>query len=420
MLDKLRNILHLSSGSAINVSTDSRNCQPGSVFFALRGDTFDGNQYAGKALENGAALAVVDNPDVVNDDRYLLVDDVLKALQSTASEYRDEFDIPVIGITGTNGKTTTKELIAACLSKKYSVHYTHGNLNNHIGVPLTLLSMPRQTQIAVIEMGASHPGDIQELVAIAHPTCGIITNVGRAHLQGFGSFEGVVKTKCELYDYIREHNGLVFVNSDNKILGDKSLGMHIVHYSAMGLAGDNHGLMRIRLFERDIDTHLVGLYNAENVAAASAIAQHFSVSADAITEAIEHYVPTNNRSQRTITDRNTLIVDAYNANPTSMEAAIDNFNNINAENKMLILGQMGELGAYQYEAHRHIVDKIRGAGYEHVLLVGENFRAVADEYPVFGSTEELMAYLKDNPISNHTILIKGSHSNRLDTIVPLL
>ncbi len=431
MLHQIRHKLHLEPGSAITVSTDSRNCQKGCVFFALKGDNFDGNQYAAAALANGAALAVVDDPSAaIDDSSYLLVDDTLKALQQTAAQYRDEFDIPVVGITGTNGKTTTKELIAACLAQKFRIHYTQGNLNNHIGVPLTLLAMPCDTQIAIIEMGASHPGDINELVDIAHPTCGLITNVGKAHLQGFGSFDGVIKTKCELYDYLRAHDGFIFVNSANDILlkesekrGLKRLEYAIgneAHTHAEITGHDNSCMLALSINNTKIQTNLIGQYNAENVLAAIAVATHFGVSIGQCKAAIENYHPTNNRSQLLKTANNTLIVDAYNANPTSMEAALRNFKAIKPDKPMLIIGQMGELGEYQKEAHQHIINIIRQLGFNDVMLVGDNFRETDSGFTIFSTTAQLMQCLKDQPVHGKTILIKGSHSNRLDTITTLL
>lgn len=435
MLSKIREILNLPKGRRLTVSTDSRNCPQGCVFFALKGENFDGNLYAAKALENGAALAVVDKPEVAVDGCYLLVDDVLRCLQATAAEYRDEFQIPVIGITGSNGKTTTKELISACLGKKFRVHYTQGNLNNSIGVPLTVLSMPEDTEIAVIEMGASHPGDIKELVAVSHPTHGIITNVGRAHMLGFGSFEGVIKTKGELYDYLREHNGRIFINSGNEYLTGIAGNLPCTTYAVdapaavTGHVVSCEPFLKISIFDRQgqsehkgitVETKLVGAYNAENVLAATAIATYFGVDISLCAEAITNYTPTNNRSQMIRTSRNTLIVDAYNANPTSMEVSVSNFNAIKAEHKMLILGQMGELGIYQNEAHRKLIDTVIAAGYKDVLLVGANFKAVNAEFPVFDTTEQLAGHLKNHPVQGYTILIKGSHSNRLDTITELL
>ena len=431
MLEEIRHRLNLPSGSALTVSTDSRQCPNGCVFFALKGENFDGNRYAASAIENGAALAIVSDPEAVSGNRCMLVSDTLKALQQTAAEYRREFDIPIIAITGTNGKTTTKELIAACLTQRLKVHYTHGNLNNQIGVPLTLLAMPRNTEIAVIETGASHPGDITELVNIAQPTCGLITNVGRAHLQGFGSFEGVIKTKCELYDYLASHNGFAFLNAGNSILTREAekRTLKTIAYSVDGTAcvnaqvidSNQPGMLAVRVNGKtDIHTNLIGDYNAENVLAAITVATHYGVSLEQCRTAIENYRPTNNRSQLLRTAHNTLIVDAYNANPTSMEAALKNISSMKPNNPMLILGQMGELGDYQREAHQHIIDIIRQLGFTDVLLVGNNFRDTDSRFPLFDTTESLAEYLKQNPPSGKTVLIKGSHSNRLDTITALL
>jgi len=319
------------------VTTDSRNCPAGSLFIALKGDNFNGNHFAKQALDLGSSFAVVDEPDAVTDPRILLVDDCLKTLQGLAAHHRRQCDIPVIGITGTNGKTTTKELMASVLSKKYNLLYTQGNLNNHIGVPLTLLRLNAEHEIAVIEMGANHPGEIKELVEIADPDFGLITNVGKAHLEGFGSFEGVIRTKGELYDYIRIKGGKIFINMENPYLRTIAKGIDEIKYATKAgypLWGETIScspFLKLRWFS-DYDSHpheaqtkLIGSYNLENALAAVCVGMQFGVPSDEIVLALQEYVPSNNRSQLKQTEQNTLIIDAYNANPTSMSAAIQNF-----------------------------------------------------------------------------------------------
>jgi UDP-N-acetylmuramoyl-tripeptide--D-alanyl-D-alanine ligase len=415
------------------VTTDSRNCPPGAMFFALRGDNFDGNRFAAGALRNGCSCAVVDDPACVADERYLLVDDVLTALQQLASYHRLQFDIPVIGITGTNGKTTTKELIAAVLGRKFVTHFTQGNFNNHIGVPLTLLRLNASHQMAVIEMGANHPGEIKDLTAIARPGFGIITNVGKAHLEGFGSFEGVIRTKSELYDFERANGGAVFVNLDNEILSERSAGITRYGY---GLQSDD-GLVRGEIsgcspFLQlkwwpagsdewfDTTTNLIGEYNAENVLAAICIGLHFGVKPALINEALVSYVPSNNRSQFKKTDRNELIIDAYNANPTSMMASITNFRHVEADKKAVIIGDMFELGEQSEEEHRKIVALLRECAFDKVLLVGNRFGEIPSDFMKFTDTQSLAGYLADEPLAGYTILVKGSHGMRLDRCVDLL
>ena len=317
------------------VTTDSRNCPFGSIFFALKGENFDGNQYASKALDSGCAYAVIDNPDYITGDRTILVDNVLKTLQQLAHRHRKALGTPVIGITGSNGKTTTKELLAAVLSTKYNLLYTEGNLNNHIGVPLTLLRLNHQHEMAIIEMGASHPGDIKELAEIAAPNYGIITNVGQAHLEGFGSFEGVIKTKGELYDYIRQTKGKIFIKKENEYLQPIAKGIEQISYGtdeSSFASGKVASCSPFLIFDwkqqgkiHTVETHLIGSYNLDNVLVAVAIGRYFKIPAERISRAIASYEPNNNRSQFKETEHNKLIIDAYNANPSSMKAAIDNF-----------------------------------------------------------------------------------------------
>ena len=382
------------------VSTDTRNLPAGCVFFALHGERFDGNKFAQQALENGASLAVIDNPEYALSEGTLLVSNTLLALQDLARAWRRELGLPIIGITGTNGKTTTKELLATVLSTKYNLHYTQGNLNNQIGVPLTLLQITRAHEMAIVEMGASHPGDIKELVDIAEPNCGLITNVGRAHLEGFGSFEGVQQTKKELYDYLLDHQGYIFRNTDNPYLAKMAGDLKTVPYTT-GTMPDG--------------THLVGEYNAENVSAAICVGAHFGISREQALEAIRQYVPTNNRSQKMQTANNQLIVDAYNANPTSMQAAINAF-----KGDTYILGAMRELGEYSHLEHQNIVNMLAERKAENVFLVGEEYMQTTSPYPVFENVEMLHKHLDEQPIKGKNILLKGSRSTQMEKLLDVL
>ena len=382
------------------VSTDTRNLPAGCVFFALHGERFDGNKFAKQALESGASLAVIDDPEYALPEGTLLVPNTLLALQDLARAWRRELGLPIIGITGTNGKTTTKELLATVLSTKYNLHYTQGNLNNQIGVPLTLRQITRAHEMAIVEMGASHPGDIKELVEVAEPNCGLITNVGRAHLEGFGSFEGVQQTKKELYDYLREHQGFIFRNTDNPYLAQMAGDLKTVAYTT-GKMPDG--------------TNLVGEYNAENVSAAICVGEHFSVSREQALEAIRQYVPTNNRSQKMQTANNQLIVDAYNANPTSMQAAINAF-----KGDTYILGAMRELGEYSHLEHQNIVNMLAERKADTVFLVGEEYLQTTSPYPVYENVDQLHIYLENNPLKGKNILLKGSRSTRMEKLLNIL
>lgn len=382
------------------VSTDTRNLPAGCVFFALHGATFDGNTFAAQALEQGASMAVIDNPDYAIEGKTILVPDTLLALQELAREWRRTLNIPIIAITGTNGKTTTKELTAAVLATRYKVHYTQGNLNNQIGVPLTLLQLTRAHEIAIIEMGASHPGDIKELVEIAEPTCGLITNVGRAHLQGFGSFEGVMRTKAELYDYLRDHDGFIFRNIDNPYLEQMAGELKTIAYTT--------GTMPEQ-------SHLVGAYNAENISAAICVGEYFGVSENDAVTAVCAYEPSNKRSQRLQTARNIIIVDAYNANPTSMQAAINAF-----KGDTYILGEMRELGEYSHLEHQNIVNMLLERKADKVLLVGKEYKATTAPYPIYDDVQALCAALQAQPIQAAHILLKGSRGNKLEESLPYL
>lgn len=422
------------------ITTDSRNCPEGSIFLALKGASFDGNQYALSALEKGCSYAIIDNPEYKKDDRIILVNDCLQTFKDLAREHRRQFDIPVIGITGTNGKTTTKELIRAVLSECYNVMATEGNFNNDVGVPKTLFRLNEDHDIAVVEMGASHPGDIKTLVETAEPTCGLITNVGRAHLQGFGSFEGVCKTKGELYDFFRSHECPVFVNRDNEHLMKMTEGLADIYYYGQS---DNPDILirgeviscapflKFRWREQDneagytgdwftVQTHLIGAYNLDNMLAAITIGYVNNIPFEQINHALENYVPTNNRSQLTETEKNHLIVDAYNANPTSMKAAIDNFRLMEVSPKMAILGMMGELGEVSQEEHQKIISLLEEAHFDEVWLVGAEFQKANSPFRTFANVDEVKTAIAEKQPQNHYILIKGSNSVKLFQLPELL
>ncbi|MDY9919179.1 UDP-N-acetylmuramyl pentapeptide synthase [Proteiniphilum saccharofermentans] len=418
-----------------SVTTDSRICPKDSIFFALKGDRFNGNLFAEKAIEAGCAYAVVDEEPEKENDRIILVKDALHSLQKLANWHRKKLKIPIIGITGTNGKTTTKELVAVALSKEFKVAYTQGNLNNHIGVPLTLLSMNRSHEIGVVEMGASHPGDIKELCEIAEPNYGIVTNVGKAHMEGFGSFENLVATKCELYDFIREGKGKVFVNKDNPILYEQTEGMDRILYGkndpslfASGSIANATPFLEFdwSFFDNSyrVKTRLVGEFNFDNAIAAVAVSKFFGINAEQISAALEEYEPTNLRSQFKRTEKNDLIIDAYNANPTSMKAALEFFSSIPSSlSKMVILGEMKELGESSDEEHEKIVQLLKQQPYDKVYLVGSAFNKCTSEnesFRLFDDVDLLIETLKKKPVSNHYILLKGSHSVHLEKAVDSL
>ena len=416
------------------VTTDTRQCKEGMMFFALRGENFDGNAYASKALELGCSYVVIDNPhyDVAGDERVLLVSDVLITLQQLARYHRRQLGTPIVGITGTNGKTTTKELVATVLAKKYAILYTQGNLNNHIGVPLTLLNLTREHEMAIVEMGANHPGDIKELVEIAEPDYGLITNVGLAHLQGFGSLEGVIRTKGELYDYLRgTEKKTIFLNVGNVYLSNIASGLEKVTYG-QNTEAEVYGeivacdpYLRFQWKLRDggwheVATRLIGSYNIDNALCAAAVGCYFGVGAEEISAALAGYVPQNNRSQLTKTERNTLIVDAYNANPTSMRAALDNFARMAVPRKMAILGDMKELGDATADAHQEVVDRLASCGFDEVWLVGEAFAKTEHTQRAFADVEEVKVALQEDAPKGYCILIKGSNSMKLASLVSYL
>ena len=420
------------------VATDTRTVKAGSIFFALKGANFNGNEFAAQALASGAAYAVVDQIEFAINEQYLLVDDVLKALQALANHHRKQLSIPFLGITGSNGKTTSKELINAVLAKKFQTLATFGNLNNHIGVPLTLLGINASHQFAIIEMGANHQKEIAELCEIAAPTYGLICNIGKAHLEGMGGFEGVKKTKKELYDYIESTSGTVFVNADDAITMELSAALNNKIYfgnnSESLLSGSIESLSPMLCvaitFKKSAQTHivqtqLVGDYNLANILAAACIGEYFKVPEQEIVAAIAGYTPTNNRSQIMQTANNELIMDAYNANPSSMFAAVNNFQQLPAPNKYLILGDMFELGEESIAEHQAIVSLVAALKFEKVIFVGKDFYQAAAEnkiasFQFFESTTNASDYLSENSISAHTILIKGSRGMKLESLLPLL
>ena len=493
--ENMVSIEHIYSyfSESTGITTDTRQCREGMMFVALRGENFDGNRYAKSALEQGCRYAVVDNAAYADptDERYLLVDDSLKALQQLARHHRRTLGLPIVGITGTNGKTTTKELIAAVLSRKYHIHYTQGNLNNHIGVPLTLLQLTAEHEMAVVEMGASHPGDIKELVEIAEPDYGLITNVGMAHLQGFGSLEGVIRTKGEMYDYLRTTpRRTIFLNVNDKYLVNIVDGLEVVGYGQVladvplraslgtpsaplcsarpsmnrgtvedaallpgdalvqtpplfiegvpckgggvtsearsnGTLGGDFPYLRFQWRKRggewhEVSTQLIGSYNIDNALCAVAVGTYFGVAEQEVSAALSEYAPTNNRSQLTKTEHNTLVVDAYNANPTSMRAAIDNFALMDVPHKMLILGDMKELGEATEAAHQEVVDLLDARDFAEVWLVGPAFAATRHTQRTFADAEEVKAALEAERPEGRTILIKGSNSMKLASLVEWL
>ena len=415
------------------VTTDSRVCPDGAIFFALKGPNFNGNSYAESALEKGCSYAIVDEWDESKSrsKHIILVDDVLTVLQKLANHHRKSFKAPVIAITGTNGKTTTKELVAAVLSKEFKVLYTQGNFNNHIGVPLTLLSMTKEHEIAVIEMGASHRGDIKELCEIAEPNFGLITNVGVAHIEGFESVENVVKTKKELFDYLEQNNGKVFLNNALKKVLSLSPDVSVNEYgkddSSLFVSGgvtSSYPYLELEWqfseVKRRVKTNLVGDYNMDNVLAAITIGSFFGINSDFINDALESYVPKNSRSQFEKTDKNTLVIDAYNANPTSMKAALDNFVNFPLSPKALVLGEMRELGGVSQAEHQQLVDLVEAYSFTKVYLVGKSFRELDTIFPVYEDVGELIEEFASHPLTDHCVLIKGSNGVQLDKVVDVL
>lgn len=417
------------------VCTDTRNIIKNSMFFALKGDKFDANAFAAQALLLGAAYAIIDNEAYQTDERCILVPDVLNTLQELAKQHRSQLQIPVIGLTGSNGKTTTKELINAVLSQRFRTFATKGNLNNHIGVPLSILALNSETEIAVIEMGANHQGEIAMLCNIAQPTHGLITNVGMAHLEGFGGFEGVKKGKAELFAYLKEHNGLVFLNRDNLDLMEMSKKTDLSNIVFYGSKSDNaaygHLIKSDPLIElswankaRSFNTsvQLTGAYNFENILAAICIGQFFQVTPEQINTGLEGYLPKNNRSQITKTATNTIICDFYNANPSSMEAALKNIERLSSDNKTIIIGDMFELGQESEDQHKHILEEAEKLSINTRIYIGTAFCQARKSHKglFFPTPKDAETFLKANPILNSLVLLKGSRGMALEQLLPLL
>lgn len=413
--------LHQTFLNTNGVCTDTRNIENNSIFFALKGDNFNGNKFAKQAIESGCLYAVIDEEEFQEDDRFILVDNVLECLQQLATHHRQELKCPVIGITGTNGKTTTKELIFTVLKSQFKTVATKGNLNNHIGVPLTLLSTPLDTEMLIIEMGANHPGEIAFLSEIAQPEFGIITNIGKAHLEGFGGYEGVIKTKSELYQYIDKTKGKLFVNSEDKLLLSLSDNSERILYGGDNSLINANPLVEFSFKDSTISTNLIGAYNYSNLTAACCIGDFFGITIENCKSAIENYTPSNNRSQVKKTNKgNTLILDAYNANPSSMQVAIQSFNRMDAANKIAVLGDMLELGNDSLKEHQQIVKQLLEGSFQEVFLVGREFAQTKSDFLHFENTNQLSDWIQNSPIENSTILLKGSRGIRLESLQELL
>ncbi len=417
--------------SGFNVSTDSRKITPGSLFFALKGEKFDGNTFALEALEKGALAAVIDNPDYHIPGKTILVNDTLHTLQLLARYHRQLLKTKIIALTGTAGKTTTKELIYRVLSTKFKAQATQGNLNNHIGVPLTLLSLKPQTEIAVVEMGASFPGEIWELCQIALPDMGLVTNIGIAHIQGFGSQEKLIQTKAGLYRFLEQNNGQIFQNSDDDLLRSLTNHKKIYTYGTNKHAQTQGDLIEQNPFVKfyfkgrtgqqiSVQTNLFGKYNLYNLLAAVAVGQYLNIDDSTIALALSNYQPRNNRSQIHKTQRNTLILDLYNANPTSMSKALESFAELAVDNKVLILGDMLELGDIEKEEHKRILELAEKLGFSDIYLVGPIFGKVNSKYPHFDSSEQMLNWLEENPLQDKTILLKASRGIHLEKLIQAL
>lgn len=406
------------------VTTDTRQLTPGALFFALKGQNFNGNDFQKEALDQGCSLVIVDEPKVL-DDRIIAVQDVLVALQQLAMDYRDTWKFPVIALTGSNGKTTTKELIRDVLAKRYKVHATKGNLNNHIGIPLTILSTPEDTEIAVIEMGANHQREIASYCLYAKPTHGYITNIGKAHLEGFGGQEGVKKGKKELYDYLHQTKGRIFVNRELPFMLEVTQGMEVIPFESMAKyeAKDLGSGMEIAITEKgrqwNLKCHLAGIYNLFNVAVAWEIGRYFEVPEQDCSDSISAYIPENMRSQWKETERNKLILDAYNANPTSLENAIVHLAKQQGQDILAIVGEMREMGSESSAEHRHIVDVLISHKVP-AILIGKEFEFAKDQYTWFANVQTLCEHLQKAPLSDKLILIKGSRGIQLEKVLPYL
>ena len=417
---KIKDLYTLYSKNFL-VDTDTRNIRKNTLFFALKGDNFNGNEFAKEALQLGASYSIVDEKEHKRSDAIILVDNVLETLQKLARYHRKQLDIPIIGLTGSNGKTTTKELIHCVLSEKYRTKATKGNLNNHIGVPLTLLSMTPKTDIGIVEMGANHLNEIAFLCTICEPDFGYITNFGKAHLEGFGSLEGVIKGKSELYTYLQTHHKTAFVNPNDGIQVEKTKQLKTIPFNTVELHFlEVNPFVKLSYKNSTIQSKLIGTYNYTNIAAAITIGDYLEVSLEKIKKAIESYTSTNNRSQVIKTASNTIILDAYNANPTSMKAALESFAVLKEPHKTVILGDMFELGENSMKEHQAIVDLTRELQFETIFLVGEHFSRTHKESQQFKNFKELQNHLIKNKIKNHAILIKGSRGMQLERVLELL
>jgi UDP-N-acetylmuramoyl-tripeptide--D-alanyl-D-alanine ligase len=413
-----------------SISTDSRSIKKGDIFFALKGDNFDGNNFVFQAIEQDASLVVCDNKQIEKGDKILLCENSLTMLQNLASYHRKQLKTTIIGISGTNGKTTTKELIQVVLSKKFKTLATKGNLNNHIGVPLTLLSIPFDTEIAIVEMGANHVGEIGFLCDIAMPDLAILTNIGTAHIEGFGSRENIIKTKKELFDFVKNNScekSHIFVNADDNALKDEIFSKKTTY--SLNTKADisakaccENGYAQIIYKDNLIASNLVGVYNAYNILAALTIGLHFGVELEQIKKAIEEYTPSNNRSQILKTNNNTLILDCYNANPSSCTSSIESFANMEANHKMVFMGAMKELGEVSIQEHKRVFDLLQSKGFERIVLIGEEYRSVLEEGKVewYANSEEFKENLIKNKIEEATILIKGSRSTKMEVLKDVL
>ncbi|WP_299159404.1 UDP-N-acetylmuramoyl-tripeptide--D-alanyl-D-alanine ligase [uncultured Tenacibaculum sp.] len=400
------------------VDTDTRNIRLNTVFFALKGANFNGNKFAEEALSKGAKYAIVDEIKYKTSDNIILVENVLKSLQELASYHRKYLKIPIIALTGSNGKTTTKELINVVLSSKYKTIATVGNLNNHIGVPLTLLSMDSSTEIGIVEMGANHLNEISFLSKIVSPDYGYVTNFGSAHLEGFGSIEGVIKGKSELYDFIEENNRKAFINTEDKIQVEKTKGIQTICFNDSIKFIESNPFVKLSFYNEEITSKLIGSYNFANISAAITIGNYFKVTKEEIKNVIENYIPSNNRSEIIETNNNKIILDAYNANPTSIKAALNSFVEYKTDHKTIILGDMFELGEFSSIEHQKVVDFVSSANFDSVFFVGSNFSETISNHLKFKTLAALEKYLLNEPIKNSTILIKGSRGVALEKIVP--
>jgi len=412
----IQELYHLFLNSS-GVCTDSRKIKKDNIFFALRGANFNGNLFADKAIHDGCSYAIIDEEKFQKNKQFILVDDVLDCLQKLSTYHREQLNCPVIGITGTNGKTTTKELIYTVLKTQYKIIATQGNYNNHIGVPLTLLSTPLDTEILIVEMGANHSGEIAFLSNIAKPNFGIITNIGKAHLEGFGGYKGVIKTKSELYNYIKNNGGKLFVNDKDELLLNLSEKIERITYNSNSHFLSANPYVHFSYQKTKISTQLIGSYNYSNLAAACCVGTYFGITTSNCKKAIENYIPTNNRSQVEKSKRgNTLILDAYNANPSSMRVAIESLQQMNTNSKIAILGDMLELGDDSLHEHQEIVEILKLSDFHSVFLVGEEFQKTTNSFSSFANTKELNNWLKSNPITDSTILLKGSRGVQLEKL----